>query len=165
MAEFTPITTQEEFDTMIKSRLERERNTVSKQYEERLAGYADYESLKQQFQALTDEKASWESSTNETAEKMKALESQLTEANQKVKSYELDNIRAQAATANGIPFELRNRITGDTEEAINEDAKNLAQILKVENQRDIPSFKADENVPTDETSAIWKQMAKSLKGE
>ena len=124
MAEFTPITTQEEFDSMIKSRLERERNTISKQFEEKLAGYADYDQLKENVQNLTNEKASWESTVNEKAEQIKTLEDQLADANSKVKSYELDNFRTSAAVANNIPFELRNRITGDTEEAINEDAKN-----------------------------------------
>ena len=54
MAEFTPITTQEAFDEAIKSRLERERASVRKEY-------ADYDSLKAQIDELSKKV-----STNET---------------------------------------------------------------------------------------------------
>lgn len=156
MAEFTPITTQEEFDSMIKSRLERERNTISKQFEEKLAGYADYDQLKENVQNLTNEKASWESTVNEKAEQIKTLEDQLADANSKVKSYELDNFRTSAAVANNIPFELRNRITGDTEEAINEDAKKLAEIFRAQNNKGIPGFEQNEGSFSDDYTKTGK---------
>ena len=140
MADFIPITTQEEFDAMIKPRIERERNIVTKEFEDKLAGYADYDELKANNQTLLDEKASWETSSKEKEEKIKALEDQLTDANAKVKTYELERLKTSAALANGIPFEFRDRITGDTEDAINEDAKKLADIFKAQNRKNLPPF-------------------------
>lgn len=165
MSEFTPITSQEEFDQMIKSRLERERSTVSKQYEEKLAGYADYDDLKKSVETLTSDKAALESSAKETAKTIETLNSQLEEANAKVKAYSLDQMKATAAIEAGIPLELRNRLTGDSEEAIKEDAANLAKLLKTQNGQSVPKFEQNEGIPKDESSAVWKQMAKSLKGE
>ena len=159
MSEFTPINSQEELDQVIKSRLERERSTVSKQYEEKLA---DYGEIKKSLKQLTEEKASWESSANETAEKIKTLEGQLTEANTRVRSYELDSIRTSAALANGIPFELRNRIAGDTEEAIQADAKQLAEIFNAQNSRNIPQFDPNGGVSDDfaTTGKVNEERAK-----
>ena len=74
---FEPINTQEEFDTAIKARLERERSTVSKQFEEKIAG------LNTSIETLTSERAAFEKSANENAEKITSLTSQLEEANKK----------------------------------------------------------------------------------
>ena len=49
MAEFTPITTQEDFDKAIGERLKRERETVKKEY----AGYLSPEDEKRNMKAIS----------------------------------------------------------------------------------------------------------------
>lgn len=165
MAEFTPINSQEEFDAMIKSRLERERSTVSKAYEEKLAGYADYDDLKTSIESLKNEKASWEVSARETADKIKGLNDQLAEANSKIRGYELEQLRTNAAVEAGIPIELRTRLTGETEEEIKRDAVSLAEIFKAQNNKGIPKFEPDEGVPGDDETRKWLDLAKAIRKE
>ena len=62
--EFKPITTQEEFDAAIKTRLARERATVEKQY-------VDYEDLKAQ---VAKSKADRQSAEDKWEERLTALQ-------------------------------------------------------------------------------------------
>lgn len=174
MSEFTAINTQEEFDAAIKSRLERERNTIAKQYEEKLSDYenlktkcADYDDLKSNLEKLTGEKASLETAAKENADKMQSLNEQLTEANAKVKTFELDQIKTSAAIEAGIPVEFRNRLAGDSEEAIRKDAESLAALFQAQNNKGVPSFEQNEGVPGNSETLKWKKLAKSInnKGE
>lgn len=159
--DFTPINTQEEFDAAIKSRLQRERDTISKQY-------ADYDQLKADLQKLTDEKAAFESSAKETADKIKGLNDQLAAANTKIKGYEVDRIKTSAALAAGIPMELKDRLTGETEEEITKDAASLAKLFKQQNNKGLPSFEPDEGTPASEEAkrrSEFKSLAKKLRKE
>lgn len=159
--EFTPINTQEEFDAAIKSRLQRERDTVSKQY-------ADYDRIKEDLQKLTDEKAAFESSAKETAEKMKDLNDQLAAANTKIKGYEVDRLKTSAALSAGIPMELKDRLTGETEEEITKDAASLAKLFKQQKNKNIPSFEQDEGTPASDEArrrSEFKALAKKLRKE
>ena len=72
MAEFTPITTQEAFDEAIKSRLERERASVRKEY-------ADYDSLKESLAKKTKE-------AEELTGSIGGLKAQIDELSKKVLS-------------------------------------------------------------------------------
>lgn len=72
--EFTPITSQEALDAVLKDRLNRQNDKHSKELEAIKAQYSDYEALKS---AQTD----YEKKLNE-------LSTQLTEANDKVSGYD-----------------------------------------------------------------------------
>lgn len=88
MAEaFTPITTQEDFDAAIA---------------DRLAPYADYDTLK-----------------NQNADYAR-----------QVKDYETSALRSRIAHEEGIPYELAQRLTGSTEAEIRKDAQGFAKMLK-----------------------------------
>lgn len=136
MAEFTPINTQEEFDAAIKSRLERERATISKKYE-------DYDQIKTDFETLTNEKSSWEKSEQEKTDKITSLEKQLTEANTKAAGLEMENLRTQVAIDKGLPMSLRGRLNGATKEELEKDADSLAKIFKAKNNENIPGFESN----------------------
>lgn len=145
---FEPINTQEEFDTAIKARLERERSTVSKQFEEKIAG------LNTSIETLTSERAAFEKSANENAEKITSLTSQLEEANQKVSAYELDSIRTQVAIEKGLPMEIRNRLAGGTKEEIEKDADSLATFFKNQNNKNLPPFEPGGSDDYDKTGKV-----------
>lgn len=115
MAEFTPINSQEEFDAVIKSRLEREANKVRGEF-------ADYNTIKDNLAAKTKE-------TEELNGKISGLESQVKELTLKLSASETDSAKTRIAYEMGIPFELSKRLTGSTEEDIRKDAEGLKQFF------------------------------------
>lgn len=131
MSEFIPINTQEEFDSAIKSRLARERDTVSKQY-------ADYDDLKASIKNLTDQNNALTQAASEHGEKMKSLQDQLAEANTKINGYQMDILKTNIAVEKGIPLELRDRLSGATEEELKADADKLAKLFTMQNNSNIP---------------------------
>lgn len=154
--EFTPITTQEEFDAAIKARLARERETVTKQF-------ADYDSMKAQLQQLTDAKSAFESSAKESADKIKTLNDELAAANAKIKGFEVANLKTSAALAAGIPMEFAERLSGETKEDIEKDAASVAKLFKARNNKGVPPFEQNEGVPASEEEARKNELRKLVK--
>lgn len=149
--EFKAITTQEEFDTAIKSRLDRERKTIQSQY-------ADYESLKQQVADLTKEKGDLEKAASD---EKKALQDRLDAADAKAKTLELDALRTKVAVEKKLPLELRTRLSGETEEEIRADADSLAKLFRAEQRRDLPGYKP-ERAEGDQKDAALRNLLKDI---
>lgn len=115
MAEFKTITTQEEFDAAIQSRLERERQKVR-------AEFGDYDTIKgEREKALADLEAE--------RGKSSGFENTIKELTGKVQQYETDSVKTRVAAKYGLAPELYARLNGSTEEEIDADAKALAQIV------------------------------------
>lgn len=111
MAEFTPINSQEEFDAAIASRLERER-----------AKFSDYETLKTNAANLQTqlEAANAKNTEHETT---------ITGLNAKIAQYESLSAKTRIAKEAGLPEELIERLTGETEDEWKADAEKLAKIF------------------------------------
>ena len=139
MAEFTPITTQEDFDKAIGERLKRERETVKKEY----AGYLSPE----------DEKKKYEGYLSPAAEKEKVI-----------KGYEANSVKMRIAHEVGIPYELAGRLTGENEEALRKDAEGLIKIMGSQAHK-VPPLKSTEPPAADTKTAAFKSMLDSMKGE
>ena len=122
MAEFTPITTQEEFDAAIKDRLTRDREAQAKKAAEK---YADYDDLK----AKT---ADYEKQIASYAEQLKGIEEKdkkIAELEGSVKKYETSALKARIAHETGLDYSLAARLSGDTEDEIRADAKSLSDTI------------------------------------
>lgn len=141
MAEFTPIMTQEEFDTAIGPRLERERNTVRKEY-------ADYETIK--------------TSVGNLQRQLGERDKTIGELNQKIKGYETDSVKTRIALETGLPMELRSRLTGETEAEIRADAEALAKLIGTQTHS-APPLKDTEPAGTDIKNAAFKALLSNLK--
>ena len=136
---FTPINTQEEFNTAIADRLRREREK-----------YADYDSikaengtLKTQISTLTGEK--------------EALE-------KKVKGHETASVKMRIAQELNIPTSMADRLTGETEEDIRKDAEAVAAIFKTA-QGAAPLYNPNTQPPANPNDAAMAEMLHSLRGE
>lgn len=115
MAEFTPITTQEAFDEAIKSRLERERASVRKEY-------ADYDSIKESLAKKTKE-------AEELTGSIGGLKAQIDELSKKVSTNETDSAKTRIAYQMGLPYEMSTRLVGSTEDEIRKDAEALQRLV------------------------------------
>ena len=122
MAEFTPINTQEELDKVLASRLQRERETVGKQYQaqidERDQKITGFETQ------ITD--------LSQQIETLKGQSAELEELRSKVRGYEASSVKMRIAREVGLPMELADRLSGEDEKAIRADAEALEKVFKAQ---------------------------------
>ena len=152
--EFKAITTQEEFDNAIKSRLAREESKIRAQYQ-------DYEDLKKAKEAFESDKKKYES---DMQTKISDLTNQLTKANEEIKKNNIQNMKVKIAAENGLPAGMAARISGETEDEIRKDAATLSEIFKAEARRDLPRYN-NEPTMTEEgkKEAALKELLNNLK--
>lgn len=154
MSEFKSIETQEQLDKIISERLNREREKFS-----------DYESLKGEKENLEKQISEMNASLEQTNSNKKTYEQQIEELNSKVKNYEIKSLKTKIALENGIPLDFANRISGDDEKAIAEDAQKIASFFK--SQQPAPPLKDTEPTNVSGEDAGYKSLLENLnlKGE
>lgn len=151
--DFKPINTQEEFDTAIKDRLARERDSLQRKY-------ADYDDLKQKATAYDTEKSAHEQAIAAANTKISDYETQIGDLNKKIKGYETDSVKTRIALELGLPFELRSRINGETEDDIRKDAEGLAKLIGKQ-KNPPPPLKGTES-EVDGEDAAYKKLRENL---
>lgn len=152
--EFTPITTQEEFDKAITDRIKRERETLSKKY-------ADYDELKARTVDYEKQLGELKSSHDELSKKSSEYDKTVSELTGKITTYEQASLKARIAYEMGIPYELAGRLTGDDEKALRADAESLTKLVNV---KQVPPLKSTEP-PVDGKDAAYKKLLSGLEGE
>lgn len=152
--EFKPIETQEQFDEMVKERVERAKKSTAKEYDAQLK---DLESIKEQLtskdaelEALKAKITAFESQKKADEESYQGLQKELSEV-------KLKALKSKIAMDAGLPADLAERLTGDDEEALKADAEKLASL--VNSKHVAPSFK-NEDVPNDPAEAGFREMAR-----
>ena len=154
MADFTPINTQEELNAVIGDRLRRERETVTKEFEAKITAKDGEIS-----QYKTD---------------METLNQKLTEANEKIsgipaledkiRGYERASVKNKVAREVGIPYELAERLNGETEEDIRKDAESMRKLIG--GTKPVAPLASSENGKGsgDKTTQLWAQVAQDMNG-
>ena len=137
MAEFKPITTQEEFNAAVDARLQQE-----------LAKYSDYDDLKKK---------------NGDYKKTLAANSMTIATLQgQVKGYEVGAIKSKVAKELGIPDGMAGRLSGETEEEIRKDAEGMAPLFS----KTTPAAPlADTETTTNGKNENLRNMLQNLRGE
>lgn len=139
MAEFTPITTQEEFDAAIKGRLERERSK-----------YADYDDLKKSASESSTRIADLTAEITKLKSAAEAHKKEIEDRDGKIKAYETRSVKTRIAREAGLGWDAVDFLTGDDEDSIKASADALKSLIGSHNKA--PSFKPDEGVSTSSTS-------------
>ena len=153
---FKPIETQEELNNLIASRLERAKESVKREYEEK---YKDYDAYKSQIEALNNDKTTLENQLNELNEKMSTFDA----LDAKTKKLEAESLKIKIALSEGIPFEMAGRLAGETEEEIKRDAKAMANFISVSKPMPIKSTEQKQREVGEEA---YRKLAEGLrKGE
>lgn len=155
MADFKAITTQEEFDEAIKARLERQEKTIA-------ARYSDYDALKLAAAKHDEERRSWHSQAQETADKIKTLTADLEAAKKTIKEHETRALKISIAAEVGLPAGLTDRLAGNTAEEIRKDAESLKAVFDKENRKDLPGFNGDSSNKGDPKTAAFKTVLSGL---
>lgn len=116
--EFKAIETQEELDAIIKARLDRNTKTVTDEVKKSYEGYISPDEVKKLNDQIT-------SLTAQLTER----DGSIADLTAKNKQYETASVKARIAHEKGLPFELAERLSGETEEDIAADAEKLAQFV------------------------------------
>lgn len=154
MSDFTPITTQEEFDKAVQARISREQETISKKY-------ADYDQIKARNAELETEIGTLQSTIEETNAATKSHEQTVADLNQKIAEYETASLRTRIALQNGLPIDLADRLVGDDEESIKADAERLAGFVG-KKQQTPPPLKNQEPPLKEGKDASYKSLIENL---
>lgn len=113
---FTPITTQENFDAAVRSALEKHTQEIEKKYE----GYMSPDDV------------------SKLNKKISAHETSIAELTAKNQTYERNSMRIKIAHEKGIPYELAERLSGDTEDEMRADAEKLSSFIMREQDKKDP---------------------------
>lgn len=116
--EFKAIETQEELDAIIKARLDRNTKTVTDEVKKSYEGYISPDEAKK----LTEQ-------VNTLTAQLTEKDTAITDLTAKNKAYETASVKARIAHEKGLPYELAERLTGETEQDIAADAEKLVQFV------------------------------------
>lgn len=151
MTEFKVIETQEQLDAIIKSRLDREK-----------AKYSDYDTLAEKIKNLETENTNLKQAITDKETSESTSLTRISELEKDVTSWKNKSLKQQIAIKNGLPFDLADRLQGDSEESLNEDAERLASLVNVKNYTQ-PLADKEPNFEAKGTDAAWRDVVKNLK--
>ncbi len=162
MADFEPITTQEDLDQIVQARLEKERKK-NKDYmspQEVSEKYKDYLSPDD-----VATKYNGYLSPDEVSEKYKNYLSpdDAAKKDAEIKSKELSLMKSKIAYEVGLPHELADRLSGDTEDAIRKDAENFSKYMRT--GAPLGTTEPSKATGKDAQRAELSKMLSSMKGE
>ena len=155
MADFKPITTQEEFDAAIGDRIKRERESMAKKY-------GDYDDLKKRVAEQETQIGDLTKERDDNAKKYAGYDKTVADLQAQVKGYETSSVKMRIAHETGIPYEMAGRLSGETEEDIRKDAAILARF--VTKGKYTAPLKGDGPDGESAERASMRQMLQNLKG-
>jgi chromosome segregation ATPase len=153
--DFTPIETQEQFDSMVKERVERAKKSAAKEFETQLK---DLEQTKEQLATKDSEIEALKAKINDFEGEKKTSEESYHAMEKELSELKLKALKTQIAMDNNIPLDMADRIKGEDEEAMRADAEKLASFVS---KRVAPSYKPEE-APKDPTEEGYREMARYL---
>ena len=159
--EFKPIESQEQLDNIIKDRLQINDRSWSEKY----SGYLSPDEVASKTKELDDEIAKLGNSLNEATEKAKTDAETIKSLTEKVKTYETASVKSRIAHEIGIPYELANKLSGETEEEIRKDAESLKPFVT---QKIVPPLRDPESRDPgsgDDKKDGLRKLANSFKKE
>ncbi len=165
MSEFTPITTQEEFDKAISDRLRRERDKYDGWIspEQIKSGYMAVEAVNQLKTDYEKKIEQLNGTVDESAKKYADFDQQLAERDAKIKSFETASIKTRVAFEMGLPYGSAEFLKGEDEESITQSAMALKKLQAPASTPVAPTFKDSASAETDGVTAAFKKMNPNLK--
>lgn len=152
---FEIIDTQEKLDSIISERLRRERETISRKY-------ADYDEIKQKNAEYEKQIGEMTKAAEESAKKYSGYDKQLADMQARIKGYETGSVKTRIAHETGIPYELAERLTGETEDEIRQDAEMLSKLV---GKKTVAPLKAPDSSADSKTAALKAFTSKIINNE
>lgn len=159
MADFKVIETQEQLDSIIVERLRRQAESMEKKYSD----YFSPDDVAQKTEGLSAQIAELQKTLEEERAKAGTYDSQIETLTKQIKTYESESVKNRISAEYGLPYELSQRLAGETEEEIRADAENLKKIFGRVSTNTVPLATSEES--TNGSNADMKAMLRQLKGE
>ena len=154
--EFQAITSQKQLDNVIGERLRRQKE----QFEEKLK---EYESLKEKNSKLQTELEQKNQFIEENKKEISMRTEDYENLKKELSSLKLQELKQKIAINNGIPLDLANRLSGEDEETLLEDAKTLSQFI---NSNPTPQpLKSVEDTNINDKDMAYRELLNQIKGE
>ena len=160
MSDFTPITTQEEFDKAIKGRLAQKDREAEEKYKDYLSP-EKVSSLKEDYEKKLEEA---KKSAKEAADKLSAKDVTVTELTKRAEAAENSLLKNKIAYDHKLHLELAGRLVGTTEEELAKDAESLAALVKPSSAPPLRSTDPSQQTKTLADQALVGLLSQ-LKGE
>ncbi len=119
----------------------------------------DYEELKTAKEGFEKQISDLSDQLTATSEKYANYDENIEGLNAKVKDYEVKNLKYKIANEAGIPLELANRLSGETEEDLKKDAETLKSFVPAKAPLPLKSTEKD----VDDENAPYRGMLNNLK--
>lgn len=155
--EFTPITSQEALDSVLKDRLNRQNEKHSKELAEVKAQLQEYESMKAQTAEQSEKIATLEEQLKAASEKALGFDSEIAERDKRIKAFEVKELKTKIAGEKGLSLEAVEFLQGETAEEISASAEKLSKLAP---KKTAPL--AGRETATDTRAAAFKQMLGEL---
>ena len=155
-----PITieSQEQFDSYVKERLDRQEKNLVKVFDEK------EQKLKEKFEdekkTLSDQITGFQTQVADLTEKFKDYDDIKNSASQK----DLELIKVKSAIKFGLPMEMADRLSGDDLEAIEKDAEVFAKFMKPSEPKPFtpPTPAPEPKDPEDGVTKLFKELNPNL---
>ena len=138
---------------MVKDRVERAKKSAAKEFETQLK---DLEQLKESVTAKETEIGTLKAKITDLEAEKKTSGESYQSMQKELSQVKLSALKQRIAIDAGIPLEMADRLNGEDEESIKEDAEKVKGFLGAKHVA--PSFKTEE-VPEDPAEAGFREMA------
>ena len=159
----TPITTQEQLDSIISEKVNQSVQGRLTREAKKYEGYTspdDLAKLKADYDKQISDLNGALTVANEKAAK---YDTDIAERDARIKGYETDSVKTRIAHEAGLPYEMHSRLNGETEDEIRKDADSLAKLMKSNNTA--PRAAAEKPVgKQDSKTAAMKSMLQDMNG-
>lgn len=161
---FKAIETQEELDSIVQQRLQREREAAEKKY----AGFAEATEKAKKYDELAAKNLDAEISRlngelKAERDKSAGHEKTIAELTARAKTAEAAALRVKTALAAGLPYEMADRLKGETEEELQADAKSLTAFVRTTGAPPLRTTEpAQNNSGKAQTQAAFQALAAAL---
>jgi hypothetical protein len=125
--EFQPVTSQEDLDLIVAKRLKRQEATLRKETEEEIRKSIQAEAEAERRKAAGE----FEDLYKAEQTKVGTLESEIERLKVEIEERDRRGLREKIAKKHNLPDDLANRLVGDDEKALEEDAKRLAGVVQL----------------------------------
>lgn len=153
----TPITTQEQLDSIISEKVNQSVQGRLTREAKKYEGYTspdDLAKLKADYDKQIRDLNGALTVANEKAAK---YDTDIAERDARIKGYETDSVKTRIAHEAGLPYEMHSRLNGETEDEIRKDADSLAKLMKANNTA--PMAAAERPVgKQDSKKAAYKEL-------
>lgn len=153
MSEFKIIETQEQFEEVIKGRIEQAKRAARKEFD----GFLSPEEVAEKYKGYL--------SAEDAEKKYKDYKSpeEVAQLNAKIKGYEVDSVKNRIAHECGLDYGAIQYLKGDDEESIKKSAEGLKNLIGA--TYTIPLANHDYTVGGDDSTEGLKNTLRGLKGE